>query len=174
MSQPFLIYHTVWVISVQLSCLYRWFKHTMNHWLVASLCCGLYAVLWGAFVCLNRQGLLALGWWLLYAPFVTEHTLNPLISVWFVIWFPVRWQSLWPKLVTCSTHMIVRTNLIILHLMFRFLGSTKIPLKDLSSGQVRSLPSRNVPLVNESGQNIGVSLTHTGNCKTISFLKNQW
>lgn len=82
--------------------------------------------------------------------------------------------ALWPKLVTCSTHMIVRTNLIILHLMFRFLGSTKIALRDLSSGQVRSLPSRNVPLVNESGQNIGVSLTHTGNCKTISFLKNQW
>lgn len=55
--------------------------------------------------------------------------------------------------------------------MFRFLGSTKIPLRDLSSGQVRSLPSRNVPLVNESGQNIGVSLTNTRNYKTISFKK---
>uniref|UniRef100_A0A3B5BDX5 Myoferlin-like n=1 Tax=Stegastes partitus TaxID=144197 RepID=A0A3B5BDX5_9TELE len=39
----------------------------------------------------------------------------------------------------------------------KFLGSTKIPLRDLAAGQVRSLPSKNVPLVNESGQNIGVS-----------------
>nr|XP_019938680.1 PREDICTED: myoferlin-like isoform X3 [Paralichthys olivaceus] len=37
----------------------------------------------------------------------------------------------------------------------KFLGSTKISLRDLASGQVRSLPSKNVPLVNESGQNIG-------------------
>lgn len=49
----------------------------------------------------------------------------------------------------------------------RFLGSTKIHLRELSSGQVRSLPSRNVPLVNESGQNIGVSLTNLRNWKTI-------
>uniref|UniRef100_A0A3P8S2L3 Myoferlin n=1 Tax=Amphiprion percula TaxID=161767 RepID=A0A3P8S2L3_AMPPE len=39
----------------------------------------------------------------------------------------------------------------------KFLGSTKISLRDLAAGQVRSLPSKNVPLVNESGQNIGVS-----------------
>uniref|UniRef100_A0A8C3AYY4 Myoferlin n=1 Tax=Cyclopterus lumpus TaxID=8103 RepID=A0A8C3AYY4_CYCLU len=39
----------------------------------------------------------------------------------------------------------------------RFLGSTKISLRDLASGQMRSLPSKNVPLVNASGQNIGVS-----------------
>uniref|UniRef100_A0A7N8YQ95 Myoferlin n=1 Tax=Mastacembelus armatus TaxID=205130 RepID=A0A7N8YQ95_9TELE len=31
----------------------------------------------------------------------------------------------------------------------------KIPLRDLASGQVRSLPSKNVPLANENGQNIG-------------------
>ncbi|KAK5850635.1 hypothetical protein PBY51_001496 [Eleginops maclovinus] len=40
----------------------------------------------------------------------------------------------------------------------KFIGSTKIPLKDLASGQMRSLPSKNVPLVNESGQGIGASI----------------
>ncbi|XP_069012003.1 myoferlin-like isoform X1 [Embiotoca jacksoni] len=40
----------------------------------------------------------------------------------------------------------------------KFLGSTKILLQDLASGQVRSLPSKNVPLVNESGQNIGATI----------------
>ncbi|XP_029933511.1 myoferlin-like isoform X2 [Myripristis murdjan] len=40
----------------------------------------------------------------------------------------------------------------------KFLGSTKIPLRDLATGQVRSLPSKNVPLVNESGQNIGATI----------------
>uniref|UniRef100_A0A671TZ67 Myoferlin n=1 Tax=Sparus aurata TaxID=8175 RepID=A0A671TZ67_SPAAU len=40
----------------------------------------------------------------------------------------------------------------------KFLGATKISLRELSSGQVRSLPSRNVPLVNESGQNIGATI----------------
>uniref|UniRef100_A0A4W6DL90 Myoferlin n=1 Tax=Lates calcarifer TaxID=8187 RepID=A0A4W6DL90_LATCA len=40
----------------------------------------------------------------------------------------------------------------------KFLGSTKVSLKDLASGQVRSLPSKNVPLVNESGQNIGATI----------------
>uniref|UniRef100_A0AAQ5XG21 C2 domain-containing protein n=1 Tax=Amphiprion ocellaris TaxID=80972 RepID=A0AAQ5XG21_AMPOC len=39
----------------------------------------------------------------------------------------------------------------------KFLGSTKISLRDLAAGQVRSLPSKNVPLVNESGQNIGLT-----------------
>lgn len=42
----------------------------------------------------------------------------------------------------------------------RFLGSAKVPLRDLATGQVRSLPSRNLALVNESGQSIGVSSTH--------------
>ncbi|XP_035001217.1 myoferlin isoform X2 [Hippoglossus stenolepis] len=37
----------------------------------------------------------------------------------------------------------------------KFIGSTKISLRELASGQVRSLPSKNVPLVNEGGQNIG-------------------
>ncbi|XP_023128999.2 myoferlin isoform X1 [Amphiprion ocellaris] len=40
----------------------------------------------------------------------------------------------------------------------KFLGSTKISLRDLAAGQVRSLPSKNVPLVNESGQNIGATI----------------
>lgn len=54
---------------------------------------------------------------------------------------------------------------LVLYLMFpfflhlgRFLGSAKISLRDLATGHVRSLPSKNVPLANESGQNIGVSL----------------
>ncbi|KAM8837558.1 myoferlin-like [Spinachia spinachia] len=40
----------------------------------------------------------------------------------------------------------------------KFIGSTKISLRDLASGQMRSLPSKNVPLVNESGQNIGATI----------------
>ncbi|XP_042253881.1 myoferlin-like isoform X1 [Thunnus maccoyii] len=40
----------------------------------------------------------------------------------------------------------------------KFLGSTKISLRDLASGQIRSLPSKNVPLVSESGQNIGATI----------------
>uniref|UniRef100_H3D5P6 Myoferlin n=1 Tax=Tetraodon nigroviridis TaxID=99883 RepID=H3D5P6_TETNG len=40
----------------------------------------------------------------------------------------------------------------------KFLGSTKVPLRELSSGQLRSLPSRNVPLLNENGQNIGATI----------------
>uniref|UniRef100_A0AAR2KUJ2 C2 domain-containing protein n=1 Tax=Pygocentrus nattereri TaxID=42514 RepID=A0AAR2KUJ2_PYGNA len=40
----------------------------------------------------------------------------------------------------------------------KFIGSAKVYLKDLASGQVKSLPSKNVPLVSESGQNIGVSV----------------
>ncbi|KAF6728418.1 Myoferlin [Oryzias melastigma] len=35
------------------------------------------------------------------------------------------------------------------------IGSAKIPLRDLASGQLRSLPSKNVPLLGENGQNIG-------------------
>ncbi|XP_032358035.1 myoferlin isoform X2 [Etheostoma spectabile] len=40
----------------------------------------------------------------------------------------------------------------------KFIGSTKISLKDLASGQTRSLPSKNIPLANESGQNIGATI----------------
>uniref|UniRef100_A0A673A8M9 Myoferlin n=1 Tax=Sphaeramia orbicularis TaxID=375764 RepID=A0A673A8M9_9TELE len=40
----------------------------------------------------------------------------------------------------------------------KFLGSTKISLRDLASGHAKSLPSKNVPLVNENGQNIGASI----------------
>ncbi|TNN74621.1 Myoferlin [Liparis tanakae] len=40
----------------------------------------------------------------------------------------------------------------------KFLGSTKISLRDLASGQMRSLPSKNVPLVNASGQGIGATI----------------
>ncbi|KAJ0060089.1 hypothetical protein NL108_003925 [Boleophthalmus pectinirostris] len=40
----------------------------------------------------------------------------------------------------------------------KFIGSAKISLRDLASGQVRSLPSKNVPLVNESGQSIGATI----------------
>ncbi|XP_045925077.1 myoferlin-like [Micropterus dolomieu] len=40
----------------------------------------------------------------------------------------------------------------------KLIGSTKISLRDLSSGQVRSLPSRNLPLANESGQNTGATI----------------
>ncbi|XP_017273942.1 myoferlin-like isoform X2 [Kryptolebias marmoratus] len=40
----------------------------------------------------------------------------------------------------------------------KFLGSTKISLRDLASGQARSLPSKNVPLASESGQNIGATI----------------
>ncbi|XP_067344047.1 myoferlin-like isoform X2 [Channa argus] len=40
----------------------------------------------------------------------------------------------------------------------KLIGSTKISLRDLASGQVRSLPSKNVALSNESGQNIGATV----------------
>lgn len=40
----------------------------------------------------------------------------------------------------------------------KFLGSTKISLRDLATGHARSLPSKNVPLVNENGQNIGATI----------------
>ncbi|XP_074519844.1 myoferlin-like isoform X1 [Halichoeres trimaculatus] len=40
----------------------------------------------------------------------------------------------------------------------KFLGSTKISLRDLASGQMRSLPSKNVPLANENGQNMGATI----------------
>ncbi|XP_036428178.1 myoferlin isoform X2 [Colossoma macropomum] len=40
----------------------------------------------------------------------------------------------------------------------KLIGSAKVYLKDLASGQVKSLPSKNLPLVNESGQNIGANI----------------
>ncbi|XP_054622805.1 myoferlin-like isoform X2 [Dunckerocampus dactyliophorus] len=40
----------------------------------------------------------------------------------------------------------------------KFLGSTRIPLRDLASGQLRSLPSKNVSLVDENGHNIGATI----------------
>uniref|UniRef100_M3ZLA4 Myoferlin n=1 Tax=Xiphophorus maculatus TaxID=8083 RepID=M3ZLA4_XIPMA len=39
----------------------------------------------------------------------------------------------------------------------KFIGSTKISLSDLASSQVKSLPSKNVPLINEKQQNVGVN-----------------
>lgn len=46
---------------------------------------------------------------------------------------------------------------------FRLIGSAKIPLRDLASGPAKSLPSRNVPLMNEKQQAVGVgkALHHT-------------
>lgn len=41
-------------------------------------------------------------------------------------------------------------------LFCRFIGSAKILLKDLASGQARSLPSKSFPLINEKKQDIGV------------------
>ncbi|XP_061765119.1 myoferlin isoform X3 [Nerophis ophidion] len=40
----------------------------------------------------------------------------------------------------------------------KFIGSTRIPLRELASGQLRSLPSKNVPLVDENGHNIGATM----------------
>ncbi|GAA6086331.1 myoferlin isoform X1 [Tachysurus ichikawai] len=40
----------------------------------------------------------------------------------------------------------------------KLIGSTKVYLKDLASGQAKSLPSKNVNLVNDSGQNIGATI----------------
>ena len=48
------------------------------------------------------------------------------------------------------------SELILWFLVVRFLGSTKVSLKDLAAGQSTSLPSKNVPLADESGQSIGV------------------
>ncbi|XP_077406159.1 myoferlin-like isoform X3 [Vanacampus margaritifer] len=40
----------------------------------------------------------------------------------------------------------------------KFIGSTRIPLRDLASGQMTSLPSKNVPLHDETGHNIGATM----------------
>uniref|UniRef100_A0A3P9PXD5 Myoferlin n=1 Tax=Poecilia reticulata TaxID=8081 RepID=A0A3P9PXD5_POERE len=39
-----------------------------------------------------------------------------------------------------------------------FIGSAKISLRDLASGQVKSQPSKNVPLINEKQQNVGTTI----------------
>lgn len=44
----------------------------------------------------------------------------------------------------------------VIFMLCRFIGSAKISLRDLANGQTKSLPSRNVPLVNEKKQDIGV------------------
>ncbi|KAM3859805.1 myoferlin-like [Diretmus argenteus] len=41
----------------------------------------------------------------------------------------------------------------------KFLGAVKISLRDLATGQTKSLPSKNVPLLNESGQSIGATIS---------------
>ncbi|XP_053477295.1 myoferlin isoform X1 [Ictalurus furcatus] len=41
----------------------------------------------------------------------------------------------------------------------KFIGSAKISLRDLAGGQTKSLPSRNVPLVNEKKQDIGATIS---------------
>ncbi|MEQ2278309.1 hypothetical protein XENORESO_015987, partial [Xenotaenia resolanae] len=40
----------------------------------------------------------------------------------------------------------------------KFIGSAKISLRDLACGQVKSLPSKNVPLVNEKQQSVGATI----------------
>ncbi|KAF1375699.1 hypothetical protein PFLUV_G00222910 [Perca fluviatilis] len=40
----------------------------------------------------------------------------------------------------------------------KFIGSAKIPLRDLASGQLRSFPFKNVPLINEKQQAIGATI----------------
>uniref|UniRef100_A0A8C2L7Z9 Myoferlin like n=1 Tax=Cyprinus carpio TaxID=7962 RepID=A0A8C2L7Z9_CYPCA len=40
----------------------------------------------------------------------------------------------------------------------KFIGSAKISLKELAAGQTRSLPSKNIPLINEKKQEIGVNM----------------
>ncbi|CAL8381790.1 unnamed protein product [Gadus morhua 'NCC'] len=40
----------------------------------------------------------------------------------------------------------------------KFLGSTKVSLKDLAAGQSTSLPSKNVPLASEDGQSMGATI----------------
>ncbi|XP_037133650.1 myoferlin-like isoform X2 [Syngnathus acus] len=40
----------------------------------------------------------------------------------------------------------------------KFIGSTRIPLRELASGQLRSLPVRNVHLLDENGHNIGATM----------------
>jgi len=48
--------------------------------------------------------------------------------------------------------------LIVFFVCFRLIGSAKVSLKDLASSQVKSLPVKNLALVDENGKGIGVSL----------------
>ncbi|XP_056626816.1 myoferlin isoform X1 [Triplophysa dalaica] len=41
----------------------------------------------------------------------------------------------------------------------KFIGSVKVSLKDLAGGQVKSLPLKNSPLLDESGKNIGATIS---------------
>ncbi|XP_061078522.1 myoferlin-like isoform X1 [Conger conger] len=41
----------------------------------------------------------------------------------------------------------------------RFIGSAKVYLKELASGQLKSIPSKNLPLLNEKSENIGASIS---------------
>ncbi|KAJ8418235.1 hypothetical protein AAFF_G00139440 [Aldrovandia affinis] len=41
----------------------------------------------------------------------------------------------------------------------KFIGSAKISLRDLASGQIRSLPSKNVALINEKSQDTGATIS---------------
>lgn len=66
-------------------------------------------------------------------------------------------QAKSPKLCVCCMYRKVGCLTLFVFFSNRFLGCAKIYLKDLASGQARSLPCKNVPLVSESGQNIGVS-----------------
>ncbi|XP_073688565.1 netrin receptor UNC5B-b-like [Garra rufa] len=43
----------------------------------------------------------------------------------------------------------------------KFIGSAKISLKELAAGQTRSLPSKNIPLINEKKQEIGATINLT-------------
>uniref|UniRef100_A0A8C2AK31 Myoferlin like n=1 Tax=Cyprinus carpio TaxID=7962 RepID=A0A8C2AK31_CYPCA len=43
----------------------------------------------------------------------------------------------------------------------KFIGSAKISLKELAAGQTRSLPSKNIPLINEKKQEIGATISLT-------------
>lgn len=54
-------------------------------------------------------------------------------------------------------YLIVSPKDCVCDLLYRFIGSAKIFLRDLGSGQVRSLPSKNVPLLNEKQQAVGVN-----------------
>ncbi|XP_035258485.1 myoferlin-like isoform X2 [Anguilla anguilla] len=40
----------------------------------------------------------------------------------------------------------------------RFIGSAKVSLKDLASGQLKSIPSKNLPLLSEKNENIGATI----------------
>lgn len=69
----------------------------LNHRQVASVRCWLCAGSWGAFVCQSRQGLLALGGDLLYAPFVNVTSMSAHTEQRFV-WSATSLLICWPEL----------------------------------------------------------------------------